>query len=104
MSYAVSQRSHEIGVRMTLGARPRDVLRMVLHSGLRLMMIGIAAGLAGSLATVRLLSAFLFGVKPSDPTTFVAVSLLLTAIALIASAIPARKATKVDPLIALRAE
>ncbi len=104
MSYSVSQRTHEIGVRMALGASRTNVLRMVLGSGLTLVLIGVAAGLAGALATSRLLTAFLFEVRPSDPTTFVGVALLLAAIALLASMVPALRATRVDPMIALRNE
>jgi predicted permease len=104
MSYGVSQRAHEIGVRMTLGARPRDVLAMVLRSGLVMMLCGIAVGVAGAFATTRLLRSFLFEIRPSDPVTFVAVALVLAAVAVIASVVPAMRATRVDPLIAMRAE
>jgi predicted permease len=104
MSYSVSQRAHEIGVRMTLGARRADVLRMVLRSGITLVLIGVAIGVAGALAASRLLTSFLFEVKPSDPVTFFAVAMMLAAVALVASMAPALRATKVDPMIALRNE
>lgn len=104
MSYSVSQRTHEIGVRMTLGARRTDVMRMVIGSGVTLVLIGVAIGLAGAIATSRLLTSFLFEVRPSDPVTFVGVALLLAIVALLASMAPALRATKVDPMIALRNE
>ncbi len=104
ISYSVSQRTHEIGVRMALGARRGDVLRMVLGSGLTLVSIGVAAGLAGALAASRLLTSYLFAVSPSDPATFVGVALVLAAIALLASMAPALRAARVDPMIALREE
>ena len=104
MSYSVSQRTHEIGVRMTLGASRGDVLRMVLGSGFKLVLIGVAAGVAGALAASRLLAGFLFEVRPSDPATFAAVTLALAAIALPASIVPALRATRVDPMVALRNE
>ena len=104
MSYSVSQRKHEIGVRMTLGASRSNVLRMVLASGFKLVLIGAGAGLAGALATSRLLGSFLFEVRPSDPATFAVVGLVLAAIALLASVVPAMRATRVDPMVALRNE
>jgi putative ABC transport system permease protein len=104
MSYSVSHRTHEIGVRMTLGAARSDVLRMVLGSGFKLVLVGVAAGIVGALATSRLLASFLFDVRPSDPLTFAAVALLLAAIAMLASLVPALRATRVDPMIALRNE
>lgn len=104
MSYAVSQRAREIGVRMVLGARRADVLRMVLGAGLTLVLVGVAVGLAGAFATLRLLASFLFGVRASDPVTFLGVVLVLAAIALAASMVPALRATRVDPVIALRNE
>ncbi|HYM11188.1 MAG TPA: ABC transporter permease [Bryobacterales bacterium] len=104
MSYAVSQRTHEIGIRMALGARPRDVLTMVIRQGAALAAIGLALGLAGSLVLTRLLSSLLYQVSTTDPPTFAAISALLAAVALAASYLPARGATKVDPLAALRYE
>src|SRR6202140_3741120 len=104
MSYSVSERTHEIGIRMALGARQTDVLSLVAKLGLKLTSIGVAIGVALALGVTRLISTFLFGVKPSDPLTYVAVALGLGAIALLACYIPARRAVKVDPLVALRYE
>jgi len=104
ISYAVAQRTKEFGVRMALGAQPGNVLALVLRRGLLLTLCGIVIGLVGASFATRLLSGFLFGVTTTDPTTFVAVSLLMGVIAVLASYIPARRATKVDPLIALRTE
>jgi putative ABC transport system permease protein len=104
VSYLVGRRTHEIGVRMALGAERRDVLRIVLGEGLRVAFIGIALGVAGALALTRFLSGSLYGVTPTDPLTFILVSLLLTVVALVAAYIPAHRATRVDPMAALRCE
>jgi putative ABC transport system permease protein len=104
MSYSVSQRTHEIGVRMALGARPRDVLRIIVKQGITLVGIGLGIGLIGAAALSRVMESLLFGIGATDAATFVLVSLLLSAIALLACFIPARRATKVDPMIALRYE
>jgi len=104
LNYTVAQRTQEIGLRVCLGAQTRDVLRLVLGQGVRLILFGLALGLAASLALTRVLAVMLFGVTPTDPLTFVVVSCLLAGVALLACYLPARRATKVDPLVALRYE
>ena len=104
MAYAVSQRTREIGIRMALGAQPGDVQWMVLAQGLRITGIGIVAGLLVSAASVRLLRNYLYGLSPFDPTAFAAASLLWLAIAILASWYPARRASRVDPMTALKYE
>jgi len=104
VAYAVQQRTREFGIRMSLGAARYDVLKLLLRWALSMVAFGVITGIVGSLAIARVLSGFLFGIKPTDPVTFLAVPLLLAIVALLASYIPARRAMKVDPLIALRDE
>jgi putative ABC transport system permease protein len=104
LSYLVTQRTHEIGLRMALGAQPQDVLRVILGHGMRLALVGVAIGLAGALAATRWMSSFLFGVRPTDPLTFAAVVFVLSAAAFLACYFPARRATRIDPMVALRYE
>jgi predicted permease len=104
VSYGVAQRTNEIGIRMALGAQRSDVLKLVVGQGLRMTLIGVAIGIGAALVLTRFLSSLLFDVKPTDPLTFIAVSLVLICVALLASYIPARRAAKVDPMVALRYE
>jgi putative ABC transport system permease protein len=104
MAYAVTQRTHEIGIRMALGANPLEILSLVLRGGAQITLVGVALGIGGALALTRFLGSMLFGVQPRDPITFVIVAILLSIVALLASYLPARRATKVDPMVALRYE
>src|SRR5439155_5719428 len=104
MSYAVTQRTHEIGIRMALGARAVDVLKLIVRNGMGPVLLGVTLGLAGAIGLTRWMVSFLFGVTPTDVLTLATVSAGLILVALIACCIPARRATKVDPLVALRYE
>jgi ABC-type antimicrobial peptide transport system permease subunit len=104
LAYAVAQQSHEIGIRMALGAQRRDVMRLVLVRGARLALAGTAIGLLASFGLTRLMSSLLYGISASDPLTFAAVAIVLVAVALLACYIPAHRAMRVDPLVALRYE
>jgi putative ABC transport system permease protein len=104
ISYIVSQRTHEIGVRMALGAQYGDILKLVVRHGLLLTVIGLVIGLGIALGAAQLLSSLLYGIGPTDPTTFIGVALLLCAVVVLACYIPARRAVHVDPMVALRYE
>ena len=104
MAYVVSERVHEIGIRLALGARPTEVLWLVASRGLRVGAVGVVLGLAGALAAGQGLRRLLFGVTPTDPATLLAVALIIAVAVLVASYLPARRAARVDPMIALRAE
>jgi putative ABC transport system permease protein len=103
-TYAVTQRTREIGIRIALGAQPRDVVTLIVGQGMVLILIGVSIGLAGAFALTRVMASLLFEVTSTDPETFIVIGMLLTSVALFASYIPARRATRIDPLIALRYE
>jgi ABC-type antimicrobial peptide transport system permease subunit len=104
MAYTVGQRQHEIGIRLALGARRADILRLVMERGLRLTLTGISIGIVASVALTRLMKSLLYSVSATDPMTFMTIALLLGGVALLACWIPSRRATRVDPLLALRHE
>jgi putative ABC transport system permease protein len=104
MSYSFSQRTHEVGVRIALGAQRLDILRLALGEGMRVVVIGLASGLAGAAIMTRFFRSMLFDVRPTDPVTFLSVSAILAGVAFFACYVPAKRATRVDPLAALREE
>jgi len=104
MTYTFSQRTNEIGIRIVMGAQRTDILKMALVEGAETIAFGVGAGLLGSLALTRFLQSMLFSVKPTDPATFATIAALLAAVTLLACFVPAQRATRVDPLIALRHE
>ena len=104
LAYSVNQRTREIGLRMALGATPRSVLQLIVSQGMKVVLIGVGIGLAGGLALGRAVSSLMFGVQVHDPATFSLVAVVLTAVALAACIIPARRAARVDPMVALREE
>lgn len=104
MAYSFSQRTHEIGIRIALGAQRMDILRLAVGEGMRLVIIGLAFGLVGAAVLTRFVRTMLFDVSPADPLTFTAISGILAGVAFLACYIPARRATRVDPLVALREE
>jgi putative ABC transport system permease protein len=104
LSYSVKRRVQEIGIRLALGATLRDVLRMVVLEGMRPAVLGVAIGVAGALALARVMSSLIYGIKPTDPVTFLAVAVVLAMVAMCASLVPAYRAAKVDPMVALRYE
>jgi ABC-type antimicrobial peptide transport system permease subunit len=102
MSYSVAQRTREIGIRMALGAQRSDVMKMTIGQGLRLVLTGVAIGLAAAFVLTRVMSTLLFGVSPTDPVTFISISIVLVSVAVLAGYVPALRATRVDPMLALR--
>jgi putative ABC transport system permease protein len=104
MSYSVTQRTHELGIRVALGASSKDVVRLVVGQGMGLAVAGVGIGVAASLALTRVMESLLYGVSATDPVTYVVISLVLGVVAVMASVIPARRASKVDPMVALRYE
>ena len=104
MSYSVTQRTHEIGIRMAIGARPRDVFTMIMGHGMKLAVIGVVIGLIGAFALTRLMASMLFGVEPTDATTYGGIAALLLGVSLLACYLPGRRATKVEPTVSLRYE